>query len=59
VVGHWNRLLRVLITAPGCLSSWSIWTTLPDIGFDFGRCRVEPGAGLSDPCGSLPAQDIP
>ena len=38
---------------PECRSSRSVWTALSDIGFDLGWCCVEPGVGLSDPCGSL------
>jgi len=35
VIGHWNRLPRAVVTAPGCQSSKSIWTILLDMGFEF------------------------
>ena len=28
------------------------------LGLDLGWCCVDPGVGLSDPCGSLPTQNI-
>ena len=39
----WNRLSRAVVMSPNCRSSRSIWTTLSDIGFDFGWSCVEPG----------------
>ena len=39
-------------------SSRSVWTVLSDTGFGFWVVCVEPGVRLSDPCDSLPTQDI-
>lgn len=39
-------------------SVFNVWTTLSHTGLDFEWCCVEKGAGLKDPWGSLPAQDI-
>jgi len=48
--GWWAR--------PQWRSSGSTGTVLSAIGFGFGCCCVEPGFGVSDPCVTLPTQDI-
>ena len=50
----WNGLPR----AVSCESSRSVWTLLSNIGPGFGVVLCGAGVGLSDTCGSLPAEDI-
>jgi len=42
--------------SPQCQSFGSVWTALSDI--ESGWSCVEPGAGLSDPCGFFTTWDI-
>lgn len=51
--------VQALVTAPSFWSLRSIWTVLPDIGFEFCVYCVKPGVGLGDLCGFLQVQDIP
>ena len=54
LVGAQNRLVRV--TAPSARVQGVFGQCSQTQDWDFGWCCVEPGVGLSDPCGSLPTQ---
>jgi len=54
----WNRLTRAVGMTPGCWSSSRVGKHPQTQSLNFGWSCEEPGAGLHDPCASLPTWDI-